>query len=168
MLRSQQPTVLRQSSRQFDSYGPVNPAGALYPSHDSMARYDARRMDNRFVPGPGNATMNGAPFYDLGNGSQTWNGAAANAFAGAPQTLATPTLGPMAPIGSQTSRLRSSRPRGALPGVSYSDTPAPVQLLILISPAMARAASYATATLCQHGTVAPGALCASRVSSRGR
>ena len=67
-----------------------------------------------------NSQMNGGPFsYDVGGGGgQTWNAAAANAFAGAPHTLATPSLGAMAPIGSQPGRLRSSRPRMGLPGVS--------------------------------------------------
>jgi hypothetical protein len=84
-----------------------------------MARYDTRRMDNRFGPPMQNSQMNGGPFsYDMSANSQTWNTAAANAFAGAPHTMTAPALGPMAPIGSQTGRLRSSRPRVGLPGVS--------------------------------------------------
>jgi hypothetical protein len=68
-----------------------------------------------------NNQMNGGPFaYDIGGGAQTWNAAAANAFAGAPHTLSASGLGQMAPIGSQTGRLRSSRPRAGLPGVSCS------------------------------------------------
>lgn len=108
----------RQSSRQFDAYGPIAPTGSLYNTNDSMARYDTRRMDNRFGPPMPNSQMTGGPFaYDVNGGSQTWNAAAANAFAGAPHTLAPPALGTMAPIGSQTGRLRSSRPRAGLPGV---------------------------------------------------
>ncbi len=68
-----------------------------------------------------------ASSYDVNGGSQTWNAAAANAFAGAPHTLAAPSLGAMAPIGSQTGRLRSSRPRVGLPGVSCTPS------LILLS-----------------------------------
>lgn len=116
--------IPRQSSRQFDAYGPITSTGSLYNTNnnnnDSMARYDTRRMDNRFGPPMQNTHMNGAPFsYDVNAGSQTWNAAAANAFAGAPHALAPPALGAMAPIGSQTGRLRSTRPRAGLPGVSY-------------------------------------------------
>jgi hypothetical protein len=111
--------VPRQPSRQFDAYGPITSTGSLYNTNDAMARYDTRRMDNRFGHPMQNAQMTGAPFsYDVNGGSQTWNAAAANAFAGAPHTLAAPALGAMAPIGSQTGRLRSSRPRVGLPGVS--------------------------------------------------
>lgn len=113
-----QSQVPRQASRQFDAYGPITSTGSLYHTNDSMARYDARRMDNRFGPPMQNSPMNGGPFsYDVNGGSQTWNAAAANAFAGAPHTLAAPGLAAMAPIGSQTGRLRSSRPRVGLPGV---------------------------------------------------
>jgi hypothetical protein len=114
-----QPQVPRQASRQFDAYGPITSMGSVYNTNDSMARDDTRRMDNRFGPPMQNSHMAGAPFsYDVNGGSQTWNAAAANAFAGAPHTVAAPSLGAMAPIGSQTGRLRSSRPRVGLPGVS--------------------------------------------------
>lgn len=114
-----QPQLPRQSPRQFDAYGPITSAAPLYNTNDSMARYDTRRMDNRFGPPVQNSPMNGGPFaYDINAGSQTWNAAAANAFAGAPHTVAAPGLGAMAPIGSQPGRLRSSRPRVGLPGVS--------------------------------------------------
>ena len=123
-----QPQVLRQSSRQFDTYAPLPSTGASYNTNDSMSRYDTRRVDNRFGPPMQNSHMNGGPFsYDVNGGSQTWNAAAANAFAGAPHTLAAPSLGAMAPIGSQTGRLRSSRPRVGLPGVSCTPS------LILLS-----------------------------------
>lgn len=110
--------VVRQSSRQFDAYGPITSTGSLYNSNDSMTRYDTRRMDTRFGPPMQNPQMNGGAYsYDVNAASQTWNAAAANAFAGAPPSLAAPGLGAMAPIGSQTGRLRSSRPRVGLPGV---------------------------------------------------
>lgn len=108
----------RRSSRQFDAYGPIASTGSLYNPNDSMARYDTRRMDNRFGPPMQNAQMTAGPFsYDVNHGSQTWNAAAAHAFAGASHTLAAPAMGAMAPIGSQTGRLRSTRPRVGLPGV---------------------------------------------------
>lgn len=108
----------RSSSRQFDAYGPITSSGPLYNTNDSMARYDTRRMDNRFGPPMQNTQMPAGPFsYDVNTGSQTWNAVAANAFAGASHNLAPPVMGTMAPIGSQTGRLRSTRPRVGLPGV---------------------------------------------------
>ena len=124
--------VPRQPSRQFDAYGPITSTGSIYHSNDSMARYDVRRMENRFGPPMQNSQMTGGPFaYDVNNGgSQTWNAAAANAFAGAPHALAAPALGSMAPIGSQTGRLRSSRPRAGLPGVSSLTRDTPIATML--------------------------------------
>lgn len=109
----------RQPSRQFDAYGPIAPNPSLYSTNDPMARNDTRRMDGRFAPSMQNSLMNGGPFsYDINAGSQTWNAAAANAFAGAQHNLAPTPLGAMAPIGSQPGRLRPARTRVGLPGVS--------------------------------------------------
>lgn len=128
----------RQTSRQFDAYGPITSTGSLYNTNDSMARYDTRRMDNRFGPPMHNSQMTAGPFsYDVNGGSQTWNAAAANAFAGTPHSLATPALGAMAPIGSQTGRLRSSRPRAGLPGVSRMIYYKPLPHILTITIALA-------------------------------
>ncbi len=149
--------VPRQSSRQFDAYGPITSTGSLYNTNDSMARYDTRRTDNRFGPPMQNSQMTGAPFsYDVNGGSQTWNAAAANAFAGAPHTIAAPALGAMAPIGSQTGRLRSTRPRGGLPGVRCLTCGVPLLTLLTDVAALARSSSHATAVR-EHGPVPPWA-----------
>ena len=150
-FRNQQPT-LRQPARQFDGYGPINPPGSLYNPNDPMARYDARRADNRFGPVIPNTQMNGGPFaYDGNAAAQTWNAAAANAFAGSHQILPPQVAGTMAPIGSQPARLRSSRPRAGLPGVSISDATLLTNELTE-NIAMARPAADATA-FPHHGAV---------------
>lgn len=72
--RHQPQSLHRQSSRQFDAYGPM-PSG-IYSTgaDDHMTRYDTGRMDRL------NPTMHGSTYgYDM-PGAQTWN---ANGFGGA-------------------------------------------------------------------------------------
>ncbi|KAL8744152.1 MAG: hypothetical protein Q9190_003569 [Brigantiaea leucoxantha] len=69
--RHQQQTLHRQSSRQFDVYGPM-PNNNFTPDDHTM-RYDGNRFDRM------NAPMQGGGYgYDL-SGNQTWN---PNAFSG--------------------------------------------------------------------------------------
>jgi hypothetical protein len=76
--RHQQPTLHRQSSRNFDVYNQM-PNSAPFPSDDSATgtfdagRYD--RINNAFQ----NGAATGYPGFDMGGVSQTWNPAA---FAG--------------------------------------------------------------------------------------
>ena len=101
--RHQQQTLHRQSSRQFDVYGPM-PNNNFTPDDHTM-RYDGNRFDRM------NAPMQGGGYgYDL-SGNQTWN---PNAFSGGTSFSSFGATGRIKPM---------PRGRSALPPVCRFLTP---------------------------------------------
>ncbi|KAL8971983.1 MAG: hypothetical protein Q9197_002999 [Variospora fuerteventurae] len=85
--RHQQPTLHRQPSRQFETYGPM--PSNIYQPEDSTPRYDGNRFDRI------NPSMQGGGYgYDVPS-AQTWNPNAFAAANGFPAFGATGRMKPM-------------------------------------------------------------------------